>query len=382
MTAYLDNAATTRVRPEAARAVMEAMTENYGNPSSGHSAGLAAAEAVSSARAELAAAIGAAPGDVCFVSGGSEADNWSVFGVADACSRKGRHIVSTAVEHEAVLEPLKALSARGWDVTLISPEKDGSLDAARVLAAVREDTVLVSVMSVNNETGCVFPVADISRGLRAMGSSAVLHTDAVQAFLKIPLTVKGCGADLISLSSHKIHGPKGCGALYIGPSLRKKGVRLKPMIYGGGQESGRRSGTEAVPVVAGFGAAVKAGRAVFAESAAHMAALRAGIIERLRADLPEAVVIGGGAPHILTLALPGYGSEVLMNYLNSAGICVSRGSACAKGRRSHVLTAMGLAPELIDSSIRVSLSPFTTREETELFCRVYAGAKDKIFKKL
>ena len=373
MKAYLDNAATTMVRPEAAEAVMRAMTEVYGNPSSSHSAGLDAHELVEASRARIASAIGAEAAEIVFVSGGTEADNWAL---SAAALRRGRHIVSTAAEHEAVLETLKAMSARGWEVTLVEPERDGSIPAQKIIDAVREDTALVSVMSVNNETGCVFPVAEVARLLKEGGSRALLHTDAVQAFLKQPLKVRTLGADLVSISSHKVHGPKGIGALYV-----KKGVNIKPIIFGGGQERGLRSGTEPVPAIAGFASAVGAAGSItkHAEAAAE---LNAYIRERISASIPDAVFIGGGAPHILCLSLPGYRAEVVMNYLGSRGVYVSRGSACAKGRRSHVLTAMHLPPEVVDGSIRVSFSEFTTQEEAEYFCACLEEAAQKLLKKL
>lgn len=365
MTAYLDNAATTRVRPEAAEAVSRAMTEVYGNPSSLHSAGLDAHDLVESSRAAIASALGAQPGEVFFVSGGTEADNWAL---SAAYSRRGRHIVSTAVEHEAVLEKLKAMSEQGWEVTLVPPERDGSVSAEKVAAAVREDTALVSVMTVNNETGNIYPVSEIARLIK--GSRALLHTDAVQAFMKMPLRASSLGADLISVSSHKIHGPKGVGALYV-----KKGTNVKPLIFGGGQEKGLRSGTENVPAIAGFAAAVKAAGKVDE-------GIRAYIVERLSRTLPEAVVIGGGSGHILCLSLPGYRSETIMNFLSERGVYVSRGSACAKGRRSHVLEAMRLAPEIVDGSIRASFSEFTTADEADYFCVCLEEAAQKLLRKL
>ena len=365
MTAYLDNAATTRVRPEAAEAVMRAMTETYANPSSLHTAGLDAHDLVESSRSVIASSLGAQPGEIYFVSGGTEADNWAL---SAAYSRRGRHIVSTAVEHEAVLEKLKAMSGQGWEITLVAPEKDGSISAEKVAAAVREDTALVSVMTVNNETGNIYPVAEIARLIK--GSRALLHTDAVQAFMKQPLRADRLGADLISVSSHKIHGPKGVGALYV-----KKGTNIKPLVFGGGQERGLRSGTENVPAIAGFAAAVKtAGKCD--------PAIRAGIIERLASTLPEAIVVGGGSDHILCLSLPGLRSETIMNFLSERGVYVSRGSACAKGRRSHVLEAMRLPPEVIDGSIRASFSEFTTAAEAEYFCVCLEEAAQKLLKKL
>jgi cysteine desulfurase len=365
MKAYLDNAATTRVRQEAAEAVMHAMRDTYANPSSLHAAGLDAHDLVETSRSVIASALGAQPGEIFFTSGGTEADNWAL---SAAYSRRYRHIVSTAVEHEAVLNKLKAMSDLGWEITLVAPERDGSISAEKVAAAVREDTALVSVMTVNNETGNIYPIAEIARLIK--GSRALLHTDAVQAFMKQPLRADRLGADLISVSAHKIHGPKGIGALYI-----KKGTNVKPLIFGGGQERGLRSGTENVPAIAGFAAAVKA-------AGKRDISLRSSIVERLASTLPEAVVIGGGSEHILCLSLPGLRSETVMNYLSAKGVFVSRGSACAKGRRSHVLEAMRLPPDVIDGSIRASFSEFTTEAEAEYFCACLEEAAQKLLKKL
>lgn len=374
MKAYLDNAATTCVRPEAAEAAVRAMTETYGNPSSSHALGLDAHELVEESRATIAGALGAAAGELFFTSGGTESDNWAL---SAAATRRGcRHIVSTSVEHEAVLETLKAMGERGWEITLVDPERDGSISADKIMSAVREDTALVSVMSVNNETGNLYPVEELSRMLRNSGSKALLHTDAVQAFMKIPIRAKTYGADLISISSHKIHGPKGIGALYI-----KKDLHIKPLIFGGGQERGLRSGTEAVPAIAGFAAAVKAAGSISVHSE-KMTKLRSYVIGRLSETVPEAIVNGGGAPHILNLSLPGFRAEVVMNYLSSKGVYISRGSACTKGRRSHVLSAMRVPAELIDGSIRVSFSEFSTEEETEYFCICLEEATHKLLKKL
>jgi cysteine desulfurase len=268
------------------------------------------------------------------------------------------------------------MKAQGWDVTLLSPQKDGAIHPEDVAAALRPDTALVTLMLVNNETGAVTDIAAVSRTLKAAKSPALLHTDAVQGFLKIPFTAKSLGADMISLSAHKIHAPKGTGALYV-----RAGLQLPPFIMGGGQESGRRSGTEGLPGICAFSAAVKAAQK---DKAAHdrMMALRQCAIDTLRPEIPDLVVIGGGAPHLLSLALPGYKSEVILNFLDAQGICVSKGSACKKGARSHVLEAMGLPAAVIDGTIRISLSRFTTQEDIDGLCQGILQARQRLLKVL
>jgi cysteine desulfurase len=244
------------------------------------------------------------------------------------------------------------------------------------MAALRPDTVLVSLMLVNNETGAVTDIPALSKALKAAQSPALLHTDAVQGFLKVPCTAKNLCADLISLSAHKIHAPKGTGALYV-----HSGLQLPPLLLGGGQESGRRSGTEGLPGICAFAAAVKAAQKD-KDAQTRMAALRQRIIDTLKPDIPDLVVLGGGAPHVLSLALPGYKSEVLLNYLDAQGICVSKGSACKKGARSHVLQAMGLPSAIIDSTIRLSLSRYTTQEDADGFCQALVEARQRLYKVL
>ncbi len=360
---YLDNAATTRVCPEAAEAALAAMTEQYGNPSSTHTKGREAKKLLDGSRARVAAALGCAPEELVFTSCGSESANWALLGGAEAMKRRGKHIVSSAVEHDAVRKCLDELEARGFEVTRLKPGRGGSLPPEAVAAALREDTILVSLMLVNNETGAVTDISAVSRALRAAGSPALLHTDAVQGFGKLAFTPKTLGADLVSISGHKIHAPKGVGALYI-----RGGLRLKPFILGGGQENGRRAGTEALPQIAAFGAAAELAKKGLAENAARMEALRGEAIGRLRRAVPELVLIGGGAPHILSLSLPGWRSEVLMNFLEARGVYVSRSSACKKGARSHVLEAMGLPAPVIDGALRVGLSRYTTQEDIAALC--------------
>ncbi len=376
MEIYLDNASTTRVSPEAARAALEIMTENYGNPSSSHTMGRVAKSALDTARDQLANALGASdPGEIFFTSGGTESDNWAILAGAESMRRRGRHIISSMAEHDAVRKAVDELESRGFEVTRLVPEDDGSISVRSVAEALREDTILVSLMMVNNETGAITDIAAIAGEIKNSGSPALLHTDAIQAFLKVPFSAKTLGVDLISVSGHKIHAPKGVGALYV-----RRGLKLAPIIFGGGQERGYRSGTEGLPQICAFGEAVRTGRELMEQSIEHMNSLRQLAIRRLTSENPDLMVIGGGAPHIISLSLPGYRSEVLMNFLEAKGIYISKSSACKRGARSHVLEAMGLKNEIIDGAIRVSLSRYTTREEIEIFCDAIKQARESLFR--
>ena len=370
---YLDNAATTMVCPEAAEAAMKMMTRCYGNPSSTHTKGREAAAALRAARAQVASALGCSPAEVYFTSCGSEGDNWAILSGAELMKRRGNHIISSTVEHDAVRKSMEELVRRGFEVTLLSPDGTGAIPASAVAEALRPDTILVSLMLVNNETGAVTDISAVSRAIKASGAPALLHTDAVQGYMKVPFRADRLGADMITVSGHKIHAPKGIGALYI-----KSGVKLRPYIMGGGQENGMRAGTEAMPQIAAFGAASELARKGMTENCANMSALRSLAVERISGEIPEAVFIGGGAPHILSVSLPGYRSEVLMNFMEARGIYVSKSSACKKGGRSHVLEAMGLAPKIIDGALRVSLSRYTTREDILAFCAALRDARDTL----
>ncbi len=373
---YLDNAATTPVCPEAAQAAMEAMTTAFGNPSSTHAPGRAARALLADARAAVAQSIGASPEEIAFTSGGTEGDSWAIRSGAYLMRHKGRHIISSLTEHDAVRKALDHLQSQGWEVTRLAPGPDGAVSAADVAAALRPDTALVSLMLVNNETGAITDLPAVVRAVRQAGCPALVHTDAVQGWMKVPFTVGSLGADMISLSGHKIHAPKGVGALYI-----RRGVRLPPLLPGGGQEDGRRSGTENMPGIAALAAAVRAARAD-AHAPARMAALRQRAVDSLTAAAPELTVLGGGAPHILCLSLPGYKSEVLLNYLDALGISVSKGSACKRGARSHVLEAMGLEPRVIDGAIRVSLGRFNTEGDIDALCAGLLRARAELYKVL
>ena len=377
MTTYLDNAATTKVCDEAAQAALKIMTEDYGNPSSTHRIGREAKVVLESARGQLAKALGASPEEVFFTSCGSESDNWAIFSGAEYNKRKGHHVISSEVEHAAVLCALDLLEKRGFEVTRLKPEKDGRIPVSAVAGALREDTVLVSLMLVNNETGGVTDIQSVAKAIKTSGSAALLHTDAVQGFLKVPFSAKLLGADLLSISGHKIHAPKGIGALYIKGGA--KGLTLPPFIVGGGQESGKRAGTEALPLIAAFGTAAEIGASCAAESIARMSSLKALAIRRLTDENRDLKVLSGDAPHILSVSLPGYRSEVLMNFLEARNVFVSKSSACKRGGRSYVLGAVGHPNEVIDGALRISLSRFTTEDEINALCDGLHEAVRKLY---
>ena len=373
MDIYLDNAATTRVCPEAADMAYRVMTEQYGNPSSTHARGREAKKLLDAARRELALCLGCQPKELAFTSCGSEADNWALLSGAWAASARGGHVISSMAEHDAVRKSLDELERRGYEVTRLPPDPSGAVPVQAVLDALRPDTVLVSLMLVNNETGAVNDIPGLARALKKAAPKVLLHCDAVQGFLKVPFTVKSLGADMVTISGHKIHAPKGIGALYI-----RSGLHLRPLILGGSQEDGRRAGTEAMPNICAFGEAARLGRALMAESTERMVGLRQRAVSRLLAENPGLVVIGGGAPHILCVSLPGYRSEVLMSVLESRGISVSKSSACKKGGRSHVLEAMGLPAPVIDGALRLGLSRYTTAEELDAFCLCLREARETL----
>jgi len=363
MTAYLDNAATTKPCAEAVAAMTYAMTEAWANPSSLHRLGTPAREQLQKARRAVASAMGAEPERVFFTSGGTEADNWAIYSSVRRLGKRGKHLITTAVEHHAVLNAFHDLELQGYAVTYLAPEPDGTVTSEALKAALRPDTVLVSVMMVNNETGAVMPIAEMARLTHRNRADAIFHTDAVQGFLKVPFKAKTLGADLISVSAHKIHAAKGAGALYIRP-----GLPLPPHQVGGGQETGFRSGTEALPAIAAFGAACEVYAPRAAADQAHMAALRDECRAAL-AQIPGVVLLPlpiQPAPHIVALSVPGIPSQGLINRLQDYGVYVSAGSACAKGHRSHVLTAMGVENTLVDSAVRVSLGAEITEEEIGL----------------
>ena len=374
---YFDNAATTPVRPEAVQAAVEAMTQEWGNPSSRYALGGQAAERVKANRARLAACLGCRPEEAFFTSCGSEGDNWAVYGAAELGRRAGKHIVTTAYEHAAVLEPCKELERRGYTVTYLQPDRTGAVSLEQLEAALRPDTVLVSMMLVNNELGTVLPVGEAAR-LVHQRTRALFHCDAVQGFLKVPFTAGALDVDLLTVSGHKIHAPKGVGALYV-----RRGVKLPPLIRGGGQESGLRSGTEATAQIAAFAAAAEAGYATLERDLKHMAWLKEETLKRLTAQVPGLKPIGNGtAPHILAVTLPGYKSEVIVRFLSDRGVCLSSGSACHKGKPSHVYAALKLPKKELDGALRISFSYDTEMEDVEALTEGLRAAREQLFPSL
>ena len=376
---YLDNSATTKPCKEAVEVMTTALTDIWANPSALYCFGFDAAKQLRSARHTVAAAMGAEPDRIFFTSGGTEADNWAIFGTVKRMAKRGKHIVTTAIEHHAVLNCMKDLEAQGFEVTYLQPDNLGNISIDSLKGALRKDTILVSIMMVNNEVGSVMPIQQMAKLTRKLCPDAIFHTDAVQGFLKIPFTAKTLGADLITVSSHKIHGPKGAGALYISPRLKS----FPALLLGGGQENGYRSGTEGTPAIFGFAAAASAGAATFREDIQKEKALLNDLVEKLTAI--KGIVINGAhdAPHILSLSIPGVPTQNTINILQDHEICVSAGSACAKGHRSHTLTAMNLSPEVMDGSFRISLCRDNTQKELDALINVLkADIVDKYAKNL
>ncbi len=357
--AYLDNAATTRVCQAAAEAAARMMRECFGNPSSLHALGVASARELMKSREAAAALLGCQEECVVFTSGGSESNNLAIFGASQAKIRRGKKIVTTAAEHSSVAAAMKRLSETGFQVTYVAPDASGCVDPQAIADAVDSETTLVSMMLVNNETGAIFPVQETAQLIRRKNPETLIHCDGVQAFGKLPLRVSRMDVDLMSVSGHKICGPKGSGALYV-----RRGARILPLIYGGGQERGLRSGTESLPMIAAFGAACAELSGKVPENLKRVQALsgmlreKLAAIEGVRINSPE-----DASPYILNISVPGYRSETMLHFLESRGVYVSSGSACSKGAASPVLEAMGLSPRLIDSALRVSMIYDTTQEE-------------------
>ena len=370
---YFDYAATTPVRREVI-AAMTAALEQFGNPSSRYPYGAQAAKRVKEDRATVAQALGCAPDEVFFTSCGTEGDNWAIRKGVEINRRKGRHIVTTAVEHAAVLETCKDLEQQGYEVTYLKPDKTGHIAVDDLRAVLRPDTALVSMMLVNNELGTVFPIAQCVQAVKDYDKGILFHCDAVQGFLKLPTVLTGLGTDLVTVSGHKLGAPKGVGALYV-----KKGVRLRPLLTGGGQEEGLRSGTEATAQIAGF---AEACRQIMADRTRleRTQAIKDYALDRLKAEIPKLEVISAGdAPHICAVTLPGYKSEVVVRVLGDQGVCISSGSACHKGKPSHVFAALGLPKPWLDGALRISFSPDSTRDEADRLVSALKGAADRLF---
>ncbi len=372
---YLDHAATTPVPREVADAMYQVLTEQFGNPSSQYPMGLEMKHRVSAWRSVVAQAVGCDAKSLFFTSCGTEADNWAITAACWQNRRVGRHIVTTAVEHSAVIECCRWLERQGYEVTYVVPDANGDITAEQILSAVRPDTAVVSCMMVNNELGNVYPIAEIAAGLSARNAQTLLHTDAVQGFLKVPFAAKSLGADFITISAHKIGGPKGIGALYIGPRVKNP----KPLLPGGGQESGLRAGTEATAQIAGFAKAVELRQDNLPEKLAHMAEIKAYAAEQLAA-IPDLQFIGSGtAPHILAVSLAGWPSQNIVNDLGSQGICISAGSACHQGKPSHVVAALHLPKRTAGGVIRLSFGPETTKADIDACAQALRSHHDTKF---
>lgn len=365
MECYLDNSATTAVTPEVAALAARIMTEQYGNPSSLHRRGFWAERALTEARGQVAAVLRCRPEEIVFTSGGTESNNLALLGAARAARRRGNRIVTTAVEHHSVLAVCRQLESEGFEVTYVSPDASGVITPESFAAACDEKTVLASCMMVNSETGALHDIPAIAAACRRKNPGILFHADCVQAFGRLEIAPARWGVQLVSVSGHKIHAPKGVGALYVA-----KGVRLLPPLYGSGQERGLRPGTENLPGICAMGLAAERMNARRAENAAHFTALRQKLITNLSQS--PAVCINSpqaAAPYIINLSVEGIRSEIMIHYLEQFEIYVSSGSACAKGERSHVLTAMGLPEDRIDSAIRVSMTDTTAEGEIDEFCR-------------
>jgi len=377
---YLDNSSTTRAYKDCAELVADVMYNWYGNPSSLHRKGIEAEKIVKKAREQVAETLKVSPGEIFFTSGGTEADNLAIIGAAKAS--RGRHILSMSIEHPAVLNTLRHLEKRGYTVELLPVNSKGIVDLEKLSSKIRKDTALVSCMYVNNEIGTVEPVEKIGRIIKSVNPSTVFHIDAVQAYGKMPFTAASTGADLISLSSHKIHGPKGVGALYV-----KNKAKLSPILFGGGQQDNVRPGTENVPGIAGFGLAAQKSYERISEKASEMERLKNRLCDGITSRIENVTVntpAVGAAPHILNISFGYVKSEVLLHSLEAEGIYVSSGSACSSHKKgpSYVLSAIGTDRNMIDGSIRFSLSEFTTAEEIDYTVRKVQEHVEKIRKLL
>lgn len=365
---YADNAATTKISQTAMKAMISAMENSYGNPSSIHQIGMAANDALQTAREQIARCLGCMPKEIFFTSGGTESDNQAIVSAAMLGAKKNkRHIISTAFEHHAVLHTLRRLKEQGFEIQLLDVGAEGNITAAQVEEAIRPDTCLVTVMFANNEIGSVLPIAEIGEVCRAHG--VFFHTDAVQAAGHIPVNVKKQNIDMLSLSAHKFHGPRGIGALYV-----KRGIELTSLMEGGGQERGKRPGTENLPAIMGMAAALKEECTLMEQNEAKVTAMRDCLIQGL-SQIPYSILNGSREkrlPGNVNFCFEGVSGESLLLLLDSRGICASSGSACASGALdpSHVLLSLGLAPEIAQGSLRISLDISNTEEEIDYMLKV------------
>lgn len=360
---YLDYSATTPVKEEVLKEMIPYFTEKFGNPSSLYDKGLEAKDAVNHAREQVAALINAEPREVFFTAGGTEADNWAVFGVCDKLKEKGNHIITTKIEHHAMLHSCAFLEKQGFEVTYLDIDKDGRVDLEQLKNSITDKTILISVMMVNNEIGTVQPIKEIAEIAKA--HKIIFHTDAVQALGNVPIDVKELGVDLMSMSSHKIYGPKGEGALFI-----RKGVKISNYLHGGAQESGRRAGTENLTGIVGFGKAAELAKTNFEEHVKHCSSLRDYLVDRILKEIPDTLLNGtmdGRHPGNANITFKYIEGESILLLLNQFGISVSTGSACSSKslEPSHVLTALGVPVEMIHGTVRFTVGDFTTKEDID-----------------
>ena len=363
---YFDNAATTRALDEVADKVKYMLLENFGNPSSQNMAGVNAENEVIKARKIIAASINAEPDEIYFTSGGTESDNWAIFGTAKGYIRSGKHMITTAIEHPAVLQPMRELEKNGWDITILGVDEKGYINIDELKAAIREDTVLVSTILINNETGTIQNAEEISKAIKGVNPHTLYHVDAVQAYGKYPINVKKMGIDMLSVSGHKVHGPKGVGFFYM-----KKGLKVKPIIFGGGHERGQRSGTENTPSIVGLAEAVKIDMAEMDKAVEHVKLVKKTLAEGILNSIPMTYINGPsieeGSPYVLNIGFEGLRSEVLLHSLEEKEIYVSAGSACNSKKKgaSTVLSALGIDEKRIEGAIRFSFCRYNTVEEAE-----------------
>lgn len=378
MNVYLDNAATTKPCKEAIEAINFSLTENYGNPSSLHSFGLKAQLAVDEARKIIASALSCDAQNIYFTSGATESNNMALRGIAGAYGKRKPKIITTTVEHASVKETVADLENKGFEIVRISPDENGEINPADIVNAADENTCLISMMLVNNENGYILPVAKTFKAVKRRFPDIITHCDCVQGFMKLPVKCAELNADIISLSAHKIHGAKGVGALYI-----RKGVRLTPIITGGKQEKGIRSGTESVPLITAFGAAVKKLEPTISARYEKASELKAYLLDKLKKLDGGEITYNSGencSPYIINVSFEGIRSEIMLHFLEEKGIYVSSGSACSKGAKSGVLEELGVSAKNADSAIRVSITAETTEEELDLFAQAVSEAQKKIMK--
>lgn len=374
MQIYFDNSATTKVSRAAADKAYIMMTENFGNPSSLHTLGIRAEEELEAARTIIAKSLGASEREIYFTSGGTEANNLSLFGAAEGRKRMGTKIVVSAIEHSSVIGACERLKDMGYEVEYVMPDKDGKISESSLENAIDENTILVSLMAVNNETGAIQPYSSVKRIIKKKNAPALFHCDCVQAYGKIPIKAEKTGADLLTVTAHKLHGPKGTGALYI-----KRGIRIMPMFYGGEQERRFRPGTQSAPLAAAFGQAVSEIDYRAVQNVAEISEYIKSFVSKM-----DRVYINSpndALPYILNFSVAGIKSETMLHFLAGRGVYVSSGSACAKGKQSHVLTAMGLEKERVDCAIRLSFSKYSTLTEAEYFCSALKEGAETLIRK-